>query len=219
MTSTEAQAEDVSWDLEPLLPEPGEPGVLELLDDADRRADALSTFRGKVADFDVDGLVTFMQDFAALNDAIGRAVSYAALRFSTDTTDPARGALMQKVRERSTAISTKVLFFELEWAAIDDARVEDLLLDERLAFAAHHLRAARRYRPHLLSEPEEVVLAEKDVTGSGAWQRFFEEQVSPLTVTIDGATRPLDGALARLQGPDRDERRRTADAVTEGLAP
>src|SRR4051812_3365390 len=219
MTSTEVQAEDVSWDLEPLLPEPGEPGVLELLDDADRRADALSTFRGKVADFDVDGLVTFMQDFAALNDAIGRAGSYAALRFSTDTTDPARGALMQKVRERSTAISTKVLFFELEWAAVDDARADELLADDRLVFAAHHLRAARRYRPHLLSEPEEVVVAEMDVTGAGAWQRFFEEQVSTVTVDLDDGTVPLDAALARLHSPDRDERRRTAEAVTEGLRP
>jgi oligoendopeptidase F len=219
MTSTDLRAEDVAWDLEPLLPEPGEHGVLGLLDDADAIADALSAYRGNVASFDADALLEFMDQYAKLNDAVGRAGSYAALRFSTDTTDPARGALMQKVRERSTAISTKVLFFELEWAQVDDARADALLADDRLAFAAHHLRAARRYRPHLLSEPEEVVLAEKDVTGASAWQRLFEEQVSGITADIDGEPVPLDAALARLHSSDREERRRTAEAVTEALRP
>lgn len=219
MTTTEPTAEDVAWDLEPLLPEPGEAGVLALLDEADTIASTLAEQRGKVASFDADALVAFMQGLARLNDVMGRAGSYAALRFSTEVTDPARGALMQKVRERSTAIGTKVLFFELEWAAVDDAEADALLADGRLAFAAHHLRATRRYRPHLLSEPEEVVIAEKDVTGSSAWQRLFEEQVSTLTVTFDGDTVPLDAALARLHSPDRDERRRVAEAVTEGLEP
>jgi oligoendopeptidase F len=219
MTTTEPTADDVAWDLEPLLPEPGEAGVLALLDEADAIASTLAEQRGKVASFDADTLVQFMRDLARLHEAIGRAGSYAALRFSTLVTDPARGALMQKVRERSTAISTKVLFFELEWAAVDDATADTLLADARLAFAEHHLRAVRRYRPHLLSEAEEVIIAEKDVTGSSAWQRLFEEQVSTLTVTLEGETLPLDAALARLHSPDRDERRRTAEAVTEGLAP
>ena len=34
-----------------------------------------------------------------------------------DTADPARGALLQKVQEKGTAIETKLLFFGLEWAA------------------------------------------------------------------------------------------------------
>ena len=89
------------------------------------------------------------------------AASYASLRFSTDTADPTRGALLQRVQERATEIETKLLFFELEWAALDDERAEELLGGDALDFCAHHLRSARRYRPHLLSEPEEKVLAEK----------------------------------------------------------
>ena len=43
---------------------------------------------------------------------------------SVDTADPQIGALMQRMQEKSTAIETKLLFFELEWAALDDdARV------------------------------------------------------------------------------------------------
>jgi oligoendopeptidase F len=219
MTSTDVSAADVAWDLEPLLPEPGEAGVMRLLDEADVIADSLTQQRGRIADFDADALVTFMGELASLSDRIGRAGNYAMLQFSTNVTDPARGALMQKVRERSTVIETKVLFFELEWAALDDARADALLADAGLAFAAHHLRSARRYRPHLLSEPEEIVLTEKDVTAAGAWTRLFEEQVSTITVDIDGTTVPLDAALAQLQSPDRALRKAIALAVTEGLEP
>lgn len=217
--TSDLTARDVVWDLDPLLPQPGEAGVAALLDRADAIADELAQARGRVAAFDADELVAFMHRFAELHDVVGRAGSYAGLFFSADTTDPARGALLQKVEERSTAITTKLLFFELEWAALDDARSEELLADDRLAFARHHLRSARRYRPHLLTEPEEVVLNEKSVTGRSAWQRLFEEQVSTVTVTLDGHEVPLEAGLARLHSPDREVRRDAADAVTTALAP
>ena len=52
MTATDMTAEDVVWNLEPLLPEPGEGGVLALVDRADVLADGLATARGHVGSFD-----------------------------------------------------------------------------------------------------------------------------------------------------------------------
>ena len=49
------------------------------------------------------------------------------LSFSTDTSDPTRGALLQRAQERGTEIETTLLFFELEWAALGDERVRELL--------------------------------------------------------------------------------------------
>src|SRR5439155_26681876 len=144
---------------------------------AEAEADGLAKTHGAVAELDADGLVEFMHGLAEVHDLLGRAGSFAGLDFAADTTDPARGARMQKVDERTAVIGTKLLFFELEWAELSDARVDELLADERLTFAAHYLRSARRYRPHLLSEPEEVVLTEKAVTGRSAWERLFDELV------------------------------------------
>jgi oligoendopeptidase F len=221
MTATDADltAADVLWDLGPLLPGPGDPGLNELLDRADARADELELTRGKVKDLDADGLSSFMNGLAELLDLVGRAGSYAGLEFATDTVDPVRGARMQRVEERSTVISTKLLFFELEWAELSDERVETLLADERLAFARHCLRSARRYRPHLLTEPEEVLLTEKAITGRSAFERLFEEQVSAIGVEIDGSPTTLEAALAQLHAPDREVRRTAAEAVTKGLEP
>ena len=221
MTATDADltASDVVWDLGPLLPDPGDAGLDELLQTADSRADELAKMRGKVADLDSAGLAAYMTGLAELLDLIGRAGSYAGLDFATDTTDPARGARMQRVEERSTAISTKLLFFDLEWAELSDDKVETLLADDRLAFARHHLRSERRYRPHLLTEPEEVILTEKAMTGRSAWERLFEEQVSSIAVDLDGETTTLESALARLHAPEREVRRAAAAAVTAGLEP
>ena len=63
------------------------------------------------------------------------------------------------------------------------------LATDGLDFARHHLRTARRYRPHLLSEPEEKILAEKALTGRSAWSRLFEEQTSAITVELAGRVR------------------------------
>src|SRR5205085_6122912 len=122
-------------------------------------------------------------------------------------------------QERATEIETKLLFFDLEWAALDAARAEELLADEGLEFCRHHLRSARRYRPHLLTEPEEKILSEKSISSESAWGRLFGELVSALRVELDGDQIPLEVALSRLQAPDREERRAAAVAVTDTLEP
>ena len=117
---------------------------------------------------------------AQISELAGRALNYAHLRFAGDTADPAIGALMQKGTERATALQTRLLFFELEWVALDDDRAEELLATEGLEFARHHLRLERRYRPHLLSAPEERIATELSMTGRGAWSRLFDELTSAI---------------------------------------
>src|SRR6185503_484601 len=127
----------------------------------------------------------------------------------------------QRMQEKAAGIETAVLFVGLEWAALEDDRAEELLATEGLDFARHHLRSARRYRPYLLSEPEERIFSERALTGRSAWTRLFEEQASAITVELPDATEPvsLEVAMARLFAPDREQRRDTAERVTKALAP
>jgi oligoendopeptidase F len=217
-----------AWDLEPLVEGAGQAGVEPRMAEALRRAKVFAErHAGKVGKLDSAGLREAMQELAAIQELVGRAGYYAALRFSTDTADPANGALLQKVQEQETAIGTTLLFFELEWAALEQERADELLAGEGLEFCAHHLRNVRRYREHLLSEPEEKILTEKALTGAGAWTRLFEELTSAIEVEIEGpgageagaGTVALDVALSRLALADRDVRRSTAEAVTAALAP
>ena len=222
--TTDPELEAVAWDLSPLLDGASDPvaAVDAMLASAQERADAIAAAHaGKVDQLDGPGLVALMRDLAELQEIAGRAGSYAILNFSGNTADPARGALLQRMQEKATAIETALLFFELEWAALEDDRAEELLAADGLDFARHHLRSARRYRPHLLSEPEERIFTERALTGRSAWTRLFEEQSSSITVELPDATEPvsLEVALARLFAPDREQRRDTAERVTKALLP
>ncbi|HEY2318795.1 MAG TPA: M3 family oligoendopeptidase [Solirubrobacteraceae bacterium] len=211
---------ETAWDLSALVDGDEENGVVRQLDEARERASAFSErYAGTVAALDAPQLAEAMSELAAINELVGKAGSYASLRFATDTADASRGALLQLVQERATEIETKLLFFELEWAAVPDARAEELLAADELGFCAHYLRSARRYRPHLLTEPEETIMAEKTISAESAWARLFGELVAALRVPVEGQEVPLDVALSRLQDPDRETRRIVAERVSTALEP
>lgn len=216
---------EVTWDLDDLLEgDKSDPdaAVSALLDEAEKAAEKFSAeYEGKVADLDGPGLIVAMTKLADISDRAGRALNYAHLRFAADTADPANGALLQMGSERATRIQTSLLFFELEWAALDDETAEELLATPGLAFCEHHLRNERRYRDHLLSAPEERIATELSVTGAGAWSRLFDELTSAIRVELPGAEEPasLDIALSRLHDPDREVRKSSAEAITAALEP
>jgi oligoendopeptidase F len=233
-TPADPELEQTAWDLSALVDGEGPEGVGRRLEEALTRSQAFAErYAGRLAELDRAGLSEAMRELAAIHDLVGRAGTYAALDFSTDTSDPARGALLQRTQEQGTAIETTLLFFELEWAALPDERVQELLDggDEDLDFCRHHLLSARRYRDHLLSEPEEKILAEKSLTGASAWSRLFEELTSAIEVELPAAAGdagedgsgdrrvPLDLALSNLVLPDRELRRTTAEAITAALQP
>lgn len=228
---------EITWDLEDLIDleaaglgtegsEPAaddpEAAVAALLDEADRRSEIFAErYEGKVGDLDGPGLREAMEALAELSELVGRALNYTHLSFAADTADPKIGALLQSGSERATQINTRLLFFELEWVAIDDARAEELLATDGLDFCRHHLRLERRYRPHLLSAPEERIISELSITGAGAWGRLFDEVTSAIRVQLPDEEEPttLDQALSNLFNPDRGVRKTTAEAVTVALEP
>src|SRR3954451_3922197 len=222
-TTSDPALEAVGWNVHPLLNGGGEDpdaAVDAMLAEAQRRADAFAEqHAGKVAELDGPGLVAAIRELGEIQDLATRTGGYAHLSFSVDTADPATGALLQRVQEKGTAIETKLLFFELEWAALDDDAAEALLATEGLDFCRHHLGTARRYRPHLLTEPEEKILADKAISGRSAWTRLFEEQSSAIPVELEDGPVSLEPALARLFSPERDVRRDAAERVTAALAP
>jgi oligoendopeptidase F len=214
--------QDVAWDLAPLVRGDEESGPDLLMEEATTRAEAFAeAYAGRIAQLEPPEFASAVAELHEISELAGRAGNYAMLRFSVDTADPAIGALMQRVQEKGTAIETELLFFELEWAALEDDRAEELLAADGIDTARHHLRSARRYRPHLLSEPEEKILSEKNISGASAWGRLFSEHLSAVTVPVpdEDESVTLDGALARLMSPDREIRQTTAQNVTEALAP
>src|ERR1700722_7738934 len=110
--STDPELQETAWDLEPLVEGEGADGVESRLNEALAGAQAFAeTYAGKLGELDGAGLTEAMLELAGIYELIGRAGTYAALRFSADTADSANGALLQKAQEQGTAIETTLLFF------------------------------------------------------------------------------------------------------------
>lgn len=208
----------VRWDLGDLYAATDDPALDRDLDAADREAaDLAAGYRGRLARLDAAELAGLTARYEGCLERAGKAATYAHLGWSADTGDAQRGALLQKLTERSARLRQTLLFFELEWAAVDDEQAEALLADRRIDRYRHFLRVTRRTRQHLLTEPEERVLSEKSVTGRRAWTRYFDQAHAAARFTLDGADAQREELLNKLHEADRPLRRRAAAAVTAGL--
>jgi len=211
-------AEEITWNLADLYAAIDDPTIDRDLDRSDAEADALdASYRGRIAGMNAAGLAEMLAAYEALLERAHKAGNFAHLAWSADTSVPAHGALLQKITERGSRLNQKLVFMELELAAVPDEVAAAWLADPAVARYKHWLELVRRYRPHMLTEPEEKILSEKAVTGRSAWVRFFDEVHGAARYTLDGQEFTRDQALTRLYSPDRDLRRRAQEAVTVGL--
>jgi oligoendopeptidase F len=221
MATTELTgAEDVAWDLSDLYAGDDDPALDADAASADADADAFSArYHGKVAGLTAAELAEAMVERERIESVFTRAIYFAHLRFSTNMADATRGALLAKLQERGAALETKLLFFGLEWAAVEDDAAAELLADPALDHWRHALSSLRKFRPYLLTEPEEKILTEKALSGVNGWSRLYEELIGALRVDLDGEEVGLETAMARLYSSDRAARRTAAEAVGEALSP
>lgn len=211
-------AENVHWDLSSLYAGVDDPQIQADMEQIEAEIEAFANkYRGRIGELDAAELAELMGKYAGLIDRIGRLEGFASMHYSTDTGDPARGALVQKLSEWEATVQQKMVFFELAWNALDDADVEKLLSDPVLAQYRHYLEAMRRFKPHMLSESEEQVIMEKDVTGRSAWGRFFGQLTSAMRFEWDGEEVNMSQVLVKLHDPDRETRRKAQQLITEGL--
>jgi len=209
------------WNLEPIVDNRGEDGARELLKQARSRADAFTTeFAGRVARLEADALVSAVGELTEIRELLWRASGYGRMRGYADGSDPVAGALQGAAETAQAEIDAKLLFFELEWVALDEVRAESLLsgAGDRIGFAAHHLRRLRARRPHMLSPEQERMLAETSVQRLSAWKRLYSENAARLTAELDGDTVPMTQALSLLGSASRDVRLQAMAAIADGAA-
>ena len=213
-------AENVAWDLSDLFASAEDPKLEQEVAEAERGAAVFrERYHGAVAGLDAAGLAEAVAERERIESAMDRVLTYAHLNFATNMGEPARGALVARLQEKAASLETQLLFFALEWAVVEDGTAASLLEAPELDHWRHFLASLRKYRPHLLSEPEERIFTEKGVSGSSAWSRLYEELLGALRVDLDGEEVSLETAMSKLYSSDRDTRAGAAAAVGAALEP
>ncbi len=120
------------WDLSDLYKAPDDPVLTRDLDGAEAKARAFSArLAGKLTAISGNDLAAAIAEYEAIEEVLGRVMSYAQLVFSGDAENPANGRFYQTMQERATTISSHLIFFTLELN-----RLEDVVLDRKCADSA-----------------------------------------------------------------------------------
>ena len=212
----ELGAEKIVWDLGDLYQSISHQEIRNDMEKCQELAsDIARKYSGRIAQLTADELLTAVQESERLAVGLGRLGAFAQLYFATRVNDPEAGAFSQQIREFYSLAAKEVVFFDIEWANVPDEKADKLLADPILEHYQHHLQAARRYRPHLLSQVEEQLIIEISPVGCSSWVSLFEKVLAAQRFGEKGRTQ--EEVLTDLYSPDRDVRKSAAKDFTHGL--
>ena len=157
-----------------------------------------------------------LQQYEALQELLGRIMSFAGLTYFSDTSNPQNAKFYGDIQGKVTDVSSRLLFFPLELNRIDDALIETAMEnDPDAAYYRPWLIDLRKDKPYQLEDRIEQLFHEKSVTGHGAWNRLFDETMSALRFKVDDQVLTLEPTLNKLQSADGSERKAAAAALVE----
>ena len=208
-------AEEITWDLSDLYASIDDP---ELEKDKEKvrnlAKDFSDKYKGRVSDLTAEEHAESLNEYEEIAQLAGKIGSYAQLKWSTNTEDPALGKLLQEARELGSEISQTLVFYSVEWLKVGDEEANKLIENPVLGKWKHYLETSRLYKPHTLSEEAEQVMSAKSVTSRSAWNRYFDETLGAARFDLDGDSLTEQQVLSKLHSPDRDLRKRAHQSLT-----
>ncbi len=172
-------------------------------------------FEGKLATLDAAGMAACIARNERISTIAGRIMSFAGLRYYQNTTDPERAKFMSDCQDRITAFTTPLVFFSLEFNAIEDEAYAALFADPAIARYRPYFDRVRAMKPHQLSDELERFLHDQSTVGASAWNKLFDETIAGLTFPVDGEELGIEATLNLLTDHDRDSREAGAKALAE----
>jgi oligoendopeptidase F len=209
------------WNLADLYSGLDDPRIARDLDQADAESVAFEeAYKGKLAGLAAGpeagpALTAAVKRYEALDDLIGRLISFAGLVHAGDTVDPARAKFYGDVQDRITAASTHLLFFVLELNRIDDAQLDAAMRDAGLAHYKPWLKDIRMEKPYQLEDRVEQLFHEKSVTAHSAWNRLFDETIAGLRFKVGPKSLAIEPTLNLLQDANPKHRKAAAEALAK----
>lgn len=145
-----------------------------------------------------------------LYDELRLVNAYVHAFVTTDARDDRAQALASELRAMTAPLAPLRVRLDAWLASFD----EDVLLAASPVAAdhAHAVRRARTAAQHQLSEPEEVLAAELNLSGGSAWTQLHGDVSSRLTAVVDGEELPVTAVRNLAFDGDAGKRRRAYDA-------
>ena len=209
------------WHLDDLYPSIDSPRIEQDLAQGDRDCAAFEQdYKGKLSVLAAGAgagakLAEAVKRYEAIDDHLGRLISYASLMYAGDSTDAKRAKFYGDVQERITAASIHLLFFTLELNRVDDAVLEAAMADPALGHYRPWIEDVRKEKPYQLEDRVEQLFHEKSMTGYAAWNRQFDDLIAALRFKIGGKDLAIEPALNFMVDADGKKRKAAAQALAK----
>jgi oligoendopeptidase F len=210
-----------TWDLSDLYSGLADPQIAaDLAQTAREAATFKTTWAGKLSTGGTaEALFQAITAYEAIGERLSKVLSYAGLLFAANMDGEGVAAFYQDSQEQATAIQQDLLFFELDICQLDDAMLSTWQQqDATLGRYASWLESVRVFRPHQLSETQEQLLHEKNLTSRSAWTRLFDETMAALRFPFRGEEL-TEAQLLHILGtnPDRAKRQEAGEIFAKTL--
>jgi oligoendopeptidase F len=208
------QAEENTWNLSKLFP--NDEAWNEGLQNYEKKAERIPSFRGTLGKSaeNLAEYLDFSRDLGILEERLNY---YADLRQTEDEGASAGRTMTGKFMMAASKVQAASSWVAPEIQAIPDGDMEGFLKQARLAEYTIYLRRLLRYKPYILSDREERIVA-LHAEGEGVAQETFSVLTNVdldfgMVDTREGP-RPLSQSTwsVFMENPDRDLRRRAYEA-------
>jgi oligoendopeptidase F len=130
---------------------------------------------------------------------INKPLQYSQLIYSTNTSGDYFKKLVSHAEDARGEVEKNTVFFDLEITNITDEVFEKLLRSPTLKNYNHLLEEKRKFKPYTLSEGEEQIIIQKDITGKKMFVRLYDEITSSFNfrISINGRKKIFTGSQIR----------------------
>lgn len=179
-------AKGVRWDLSSLYEGPSDPRLA--VDHAQARTLSkafVDTWKGRVASLSPAEAGRMLSEYEASALVQWRIASWTSLAYSVDSQNPSILAAQAEARKLFSDLEAECSFLSVEISSLSDEAVTTWWSDANAARLRHWIEDVRKYRKHILSEPEERLASRKELTGKSATSQLFDDLTNSLVFPFD----------------------------------
>lgn len=162
---------------------------------------------GKIADID-----SVMREYEGICEGLARIATYSFLLFAKDTK---KGAIYAKYELLINEIQNHIIFFEVEFAKIDDKTAKNLIA--KSTHYKYYLSKIFAQKKHSLSKEEEKIILKLSPVGANAFSRLFDEHLSKMRFFLGDKALNEEEILSKLHDKNRATRKSAQKEMTKRL--
>ena len=211
--------EKYKWDLSLVLKSDNE--FFASIKEIKEKIASLVKYKGKLTNS--DNVYLFFKQEEDLDRIIDRVYLYAFLKKSADGSDSVALKLYEQAQNAFYEVGEKLSFVQVELSKLDEKVLKSFLKEERFKNYDRTIDAIIRNKPHILSEPEEVILSQigkfADFDATFDCLDNVEIKFAPVKLS-DGKKVPLTNASysVLIKDDDRNVRRQVHNNLHKGFS-